>query len=126
MALDPRLDPALAAMPRQVNWNLAQAPGAAALWYAPPAPDLAKENREAAAADAQSAAAAKAAAGGIQNQKDEDLASAVLALQGQSPKQAALMRQVKAADAIRQRGAALNTGSVNGSAPNWAGALAEV
>ena len=130
--MGPQYDPRFAGggfnptMPVQPNWNLAMAPGAAAQWFAPPPPDVAKQNREAMAADAESAAAAKAAAAGIQNQKDEELTDAMSNRYRLAPEDERIRRQLKTADSIRALGHSLNTGSVNGSAPNWAGALADV
>jgi hypothetical protein len=125
--LDPRFDPlalARAGVIPNVDWRQQLAQGAAPVQGVQ---DVAGANAAAQAQAMQSAAAAAAAAaGGIQNQKDDELASAVLALNGQSPRQAALQRQVKMADAMRARGSALNTGSVGGAAPNWAGALANL
>jgi hypothetical protein len=124
--LHPRYDPLAGTRPVQPDWSTLSALSMRTPVVLINPPDIAAANAQANAQAAQTAAATAAAAGGIQNQKDDDLVSAMLALQGQSPKQAALERQVKLADAIRNRGASLNTGSVNGAAPNWAGALADV
>lgn len=124
--IDPRLDPLAGSRPVQPNWNLAQIPGIASQWFAPPAPDLAKDNREAdQAAAATAAAAAAAAKGGIQNQKDEEDIEAMGNRYKLAPKGEAISRQLKTADSLRNYGHSLNTGSVGGGAPNWAGALAD-
>ena len=128
--IDPRYDPLAGSRPVQPNWNLAQIPGIAAQWFAPPPPDVAAQNKAAQAADAQTAAAQAAAAaaakGGIQNQKDEEVADAMASRQKLAPEDERIKRQLKTADAIRNYGHSLNTGSVGGAAPNWAGALADV
>lgn len=130
MPIDPRFDPLAGSRPVQPNWNLAQIPGMAAQWFAPPPPDVAAQNRAATAADAQtaaaSAAAAKAAMGGIQNQKDEEAIDAMASRHKLAPEDARIQRSLKQADAIRNYGHSLNTGSVGGAAPNWAGALADI
>jgi hypothetical protein len=125
---DPNMgaDPLAGTRAVQPNWNLAQIPGIAAQWFAPPPPDVAAQNQQATAAEAQTAAAQAAARGGIQNQKDEEVADAMEGRYKLAPKAAAIQRQLKTADAIRGYGHSLNTGSTNGGAPNWAGALADV
>jgi hypothetical protein len=126
--LDPRFmpDPLAGTRPVQPNWNLAQIPGMAAQWFAPPPPDIAAANRAATTADAEAAAAAKAAAGGIQNQQDEEVVDAMASRYKLAPEDERIQRQFKTADSIRNYGRSLNTGSVNGAAPNWAGALADI
>jgi hypothetical protein len=117
-------------VPVQPNWNLAQIPGIASQWFAPPPPDVAAQNRAAMAADAQTAAATAAAAaaakGGIQNQKDEEAIDAMASRHKLAPEDERIQRQLKTADALRSYGHSLNTGSVGGAAPNWAGALADI
>lgn len=118
-------------------------------WAAPPPPNVAQANQQAQQSQAETAAA-QAAAGGVQaqkdaeaqdqtdtassianaavqNQKNDEAATALGELKYGSPaKAAAIQRQFGTANAIRNLGASLNTGSQYGGAPNWAGALANV
>lgn len=122
-------DPLAGTRPQQVNWG--QTPGATAMpvqnpWSAPAPQDVASANAAAQAQQDQAAAAAKAAAGGIQAQKMDEASDAMANRYRLAPQADAIQRQFQTADAIRNMGAAQNTGSRYGAAPNWAGALANV
>lgn len=123
---DPATDPTI---PRQVDWS--QLPGGMPMqnaWAAPPPPDVATANQTAqtAQADQMAAAAQRAAAGGIQAQKMDEAAEAMAGRYRLAPESEKIQKQFKTADAIRGLGQSLNTGSVNGGAPNWAGGIANV
>src|SRR4030095_3121111 len=64
--------------------------------------------------------------GGVQNQKDEEALDAMSRRYELAPKSEKIKRQFQTADTIRRLGSSLNTGSVGGGAPNWAGALANI
>ena len=105
--------------PQQVNWGSSVMPQQNAWMGAavPPPPDVAAANQ---------AAAALAAQQGIAAQKQDEALDALSRRYELAPKQAAIDKQLKTADAIRNMGSNLNTGSTNGGAPNWAGAIANV
>jgi hypothetical protein len=126
-------DPLAGTRAVQPNWGMLQAPPGAMpmqnAWSAPPPPDVAAANQAAQTQQAaqMASAAQAAAAGGIQNQKDEEAVDAMAQQRYKLPtEKAKIARQFKTADAIRGLGQSLNTGSVNGGAPNWAGGIANV
>jgi hypothetical protein len=125
--LNPMNDPYLQALQGRIaNVDWTGAPKAPMVGPVQAAPDVAAAAAQADAIRAQTAAAQAAAAGGIANQKEAEAVDAMASRETLKPKKAAIDRALKQADAIRDYGQSLNTGSVGGAAPNWAGALANV
>lgn len=122
----PALDPRFSGLAQQqglipnVDWRSALMPqGPQQVNQFGQTPDIAAQN--------QTSMAQQAAMAGVQNQKDEEAVDALAEQKYKLPaEKAKLARQFKTANAIRNLGSSLNTGSTGGAAPNWAGAIANV
>ena len=108
-------------VPQQPNWGAAIQPPPEAAQQAQAGPDLASQMAAAQAVQAAMAQQQQAA-----NTLPPEVVDAMASRETLKPKAAQIKRQLATADALRKMGSDLNTGSVNGGAPNWAGALANV